>query len=334
MAEAEQSSGNSESIDSLASFLVDNPDADGSGPAKEDEDKTQQVTGEDADTIADEEASGTEGEDADDQDAEEGTEDKGEADQQQGLKFKVPIKGDDGTDTTVEVDQKELIAGYQRQADYTRKTQDLSKREQEVTQQVAERLNKGLEHYMQQAQMAHSAIAKLAGLRSAEEMAQLAVSNPAEWIQEQQRATAVSSVLAQIEQGMQAELQKHQAEQTDAQKKAYYQAWEVLTKDGIDKPKLKKIFDTMQEHYKVPAHRLQNLYDPILVRIMRDAAAYRDIQARKTEVTKKVVEAPRLPAARQSVPRQERINKQLNARFAKGKAKLDDLAAYLSANNL
>lgn len=333
---AEQSQGNSETLDSLADFLADNPDADASGPAIEKKAKPLQATdatGDDTEEEEETQAEDTEEEESESTEAKAADEETEET-TQQGLKFKVPIKGEDGTDTTVEVDQGELIAGYQRQADYTRKTQELANKEREVTAQVAQKLTEGREYYIQQAQLAHAAITRLAGLRSQEEMAQLSVTNPAEWIQEQQRVTAVTSVLSQLEQGMQAELQKHQQEIADQQRNAYQKAWDVLTKDGIDKPKLKKIFDTMQDHYKVPAERLKNLYDPVLVRIMRDAAAYRDIQARKTEVTKKAAEAPRLPAARQSIPKQERVNRQLNARFASGKAKLNDLAAYLEHNNL
>jgi len=47
-----------------------------------------------------------------------------------------------------------------------------------------------------------------------------------------------------------------------------------------------------------------------------------------------VKDAPRLPAARQPVPRNEKLAKQIDARFKGGKAKLDDLAAYIAINKL
>jgi hypothetical protein len=65
---------------------------------------------------------------------------------------------------------------------------------------------------------------------------------------------------------------------------------------------------------------------------MRDAAAYQELKAKKAEVVKKAQDAPRLPAQRQSVPKNEQVNKRLDAKFASGKAKLSDLAAYIANN--
>jgi len=69
--------------------------------------------------------------------------------------------------------------------------------------------------------------------------------------------------------------------------------------------------------------------NPDVVRIMRDAAAYQDLLGRKSAVTRKAQEAPKLPAQRQSVPRNEAKSKAINQRFTNGKAKLNDLAAFL-----
>ena len=107
--------------DDLVSFLVDNDDADtpqeaptdGDEPSEEldtsDTDNTEDAPAEDDD----------EGGDTDD------SPDK-PATPTSDLKFKVPVKGEDGSESIVEVDQKELIAGYQRHSDYTRKTQETS----------------------------------------------------------------------------------------------------------------------------------------------------------------------------------------------------------------
>ena len=331
MADSEQGSAPSETLDSLASFLADNPEADASGPAKEEEKQTAASPDEDKDAEAAQEITeGTE----ETEEAPEAKAEEAKPDDAASLKFKVPVKGENGEDQTVEVDQKELIAGYQRHADYTRKTQELSNREREVTQKVAERLNEGQTYYMQQAQLAHAAITQLAGLKSADEMAQIAVTDPAAWVAEQQREQRVKGVLSQLEQSMQAELTRQQQEQKAENERAYQETWQILTKEGIDRPKLKGIFDVMLDHYKVPSERIANVVDPILIRIMRDAAAYRELQTRKEVVTKKVTEAPRLPAQRQTTPASERINKKIDARFASGKAKLDDLAAYLHHNQI
>jgi len=106
-------------------------------------------------------------------------------------------------------------------------------------------------------------------------------------------------------------------------------AWEVLTKEGIDKPKLKSIFDTMISKYGETPERLSGVTDPTIVKIMRDAAAYQDLLAKKEAATKVVKTAPKMPAQRQSVPQDERKSKQLNDRFRTGRAKLGDLAKII-----
>jgi hypothetical protein len=310
-------------IDDLASFLADTPEAD-SGPEIEDE-------GQPSDEPADADNSDEPTEDAPADEDEESSEDDAEKPPSD-LKFKVPVKGEDGQETTVEVDQKELIAGYQRHADYTRKTMELADKEREVTQAVVQKLDEGRNYYLQQAQMAHAAVRQLAGLRTPEEMSALAATDPAAWVAEQQRQQAVQGILSQIEQGTQRERAELDRRDKELKAQAYEKTWETLSKDGIDKPKLKAIFDVMKSKYQVPDERLANVYDPVLVRIMRDAAAYQELKDKKATVVKKVAEAPKMPAARQSVPKNEQLNRQLNAKFSSGKAKLKDLAAFIANN--
>lgn len=302
-----------DTIDDLAQFIVDTSEE----PTEDDD---TQNPDDDAEVVEDP---------ADDPDDEPESE---EPEEQPSLKFKVSVKGEDGTDQEVEVDQKELINGYQRHADYTRKTQELSTREREVTQAVATRLQDGQNHYMQQAQMAQAAVRQLAGLRSADEMAVLAQTDPAQWVQEQQRERAINGVLSQLEQGLNTERAQQQNAQKQQQQQAFSDAWSVLSEAKIDKSALQKIYATVTTKYGIPAAQLSNLYDPKLVLALRDAVAYQELKDKKVAVTKKVEAAPRLPAARQAVPRNEQADKKLSARFSSGKAKLSDLAAYLNSH--
>jgi hypothetical protein len=73
--------------------------------------------------------------------------------------------------------------------------------------------------------------------------------------------------------------------------------------------------------------------DPALVLLMRDAVAYQGLKDKKAEVTAKAKDAPKLPQ-RQSVPKNEQVNQKLERRFSSGKAKLNDLAAFIANNNL
>jgi hypothetical protein len=304
------------SIDDVAQFLVDNPEADT----------------EDEAPISDEpqEDNSEEQEEAPAEDTPEEDESEKPKEQTSGLKFKVPVKGEDGSSTEIEVDEKELIAGYQRHADYTRKTQALADQEREITQKVAAKLEEGQGFYLQQAQLARAAVLQLAGLKSPQEMAQLAHADPAAWVAESQRAQAVQSVLSQLEQGMTHEQAKRQQEMEKAMQQEVSRAWGVLGQQGIDKPKLSSMYEQASKKYGIPREMLDSLVNPQAVFIIRDALAYQGLKDKKAEVTAKAKEAPKMPSSRQSVPANEQRTQQINRKFASGKAKLSDLAAFIA----
>ena len=313
--QAESAPGN---LDDLASFLEDKPLE--ASDEQEDDATPQEDSQEEPD----------EAESAVDESEAEATEE--EAEDQPSATFKVTVKGEDGADQTLDVDQKELIAGYQRQRDYTVKTQALAERERQAFEVVTQEIEKSRNHYMQQAQLAHMAVRELAGLRSDEEMAVLAQTDPSLWVQEQQRAAAVRTRLQQIQQGVQSEQAQAQQMQAQQRQQLFSKAWDVLQEKGIDKPKLAGIYQEASKRYGFGEQEFANVYDPRIVLALRDAVAYRALHDKKPAVQQKAQAAPKLPATKQPVARSETKIKQLETRFArKGGAKLDDLAAYLSA---
>jgi hypothetical protein len=319
-------------MDDLADFLVDNPEADQTDDLPNDDEPADADNSDGAQNPDDESGAGP---DSDDPEADPETDDPDGDDaapKQTSQKFKVTVKGEDGADVEQEIDSKELIAGYQRHADYTRKTQELGNREREAHELVSRRLEEGRNHYMQEAQKAHAAIRTLAGLKTDAEMAQLAQTDQAAWVQERARAEAIKGVLAQIEQGMSLEQQQAQHQQQAAQQQEFQKAWGVLGQQGIDKPKLKNIFDGVGKAYGVEESRFANVTDPKVVLIMRDALAYRELKEKAAGVKKQVKAAPNLPAPRQKVPQKEQANKRLNQKFRSGNAGVKDLAAFLMNN--
>jgi hypothetical protein len=305
-------------LDDLASFLEDKPLE---APDEQEDDAQPQ---------ADSQEDPDEAESAVDESEAEATEE--EAEDQPSATYKVTVKGEDGADQTIEVDQKELIAGYQRQRDYTVKTQALAERERQAFAVVTAEIERSRAHYMQEAALAHAAVRELAGLRSPEEMAQLAHTDPTAWVQEQQRAAAVHARLQQIQQGVQSEQAKAQQMQAQQIKQMGQRAWSVLQEKGIDPPKLASIYQEAAKRYGFGEQEFANVYDPRVVLALRDAIAYRALHDKKPAVQQKAQSAPKLPATKQPVARSETKIKQLETRFArKGGAKLDDLAAYLSA---
>lgn len=311
------------SADEVAQFLIDNPDADGADEQEEIAPTDESPSDEDTDEP-----------ETDDDSPDDGEEDPAEKpDPTSGRKYKVTVKGEDGADLEQEVDEKELVAGYQRQADYTRKTQELARREEQAVEVVRAKVSEAQNHYVQQAQMAQALVARLAGLRSPEEMLELSRQDPAAYVAEQARQQQVHSMIAGLQNQWQQEQFRAQQDQQAALQQSFARCWGVLGQKGIDKPKLQHIFDSYSKYYGISPERFATLHDPAVVLSMRDAVAYQELQKKKSEVTQKAAAAPRLPQ-KSPVPRADTQDKKRVERLRSGRGSRDDLAAFIAQHNL
>lgn len=313
-----------ESLSDLASFLSDTPELESEQEENEEisDESTDEIDTDEEDTDGQEESDdeeSSEDEDAEDTPAPE-------------RKLKVTVKGDDGTEQEIEVDESELVKGYQRQADYTRKTQELSQREHQAVEILKAKHDEFAQEYLTKAEASRAAIVQLAGLRSAEEMAQLAQTDPAAWVAENQRQQSIYGVLSQLDQQIAAERQaieqRQQQQIQQARAEMFQRSWAELQKDGVDRDRLAKAYQDVSKVYGFTQEELGQVLDHRQVRVMLDALAYRQLKEQKPAVQKKVSEAPKLPSKANPTP-QSRKNVQLEKRFQGGRAKLNDLAAYL-----
>lgn len=312
----------SDGLADLASFLSDTPEEEST---EEVEALADESTSDEADT---EESANDEQEEVLD-DSQESEDD--EPAPVEKITFKV--KGEDGKEEVIEATPDELASSYLRQKDYTKKTQALAEREDQAVKFFTQKHDEIRNQYLTQAEVARAAVSQMAGLKSEAEMAQLANSDPAAWVAENQRQRQVMAFLNQLDSQIQGEKQAAQVEasqrELQTKQKMYENAWNELSKDGIDKPKLQKIYTEASKSYGFTDEELGGVYDPRMVRVLRDAAAYRNLQAQKSVVAKKVQEAPRMPN-RQASPAQDRREKALEQKFKSGRAKLNDLAAFLA----
>lgn len=312
------------SADDLAQFLIDNPEADGADDQQEPQEPTDE-------SPSQEDTDETETEDESPDESDDESEEK--PDPTSGRKFKVTVKGEDGADLETEVDEKELVAGYQRHADYSRKTAELARREEQATEIVRAKVTEAQTHFVQKAQMAEALVARLAGLRSPEEMLELSRQDPAAYVAEQARQQQVHSMIAGLQNQWQQEQFRAQQQQQEAMQQQFSKCWGVLGQKGIDKPKLQHIFETVSKDYGIPMQSFATLADPAAVLLMRDAVAYRELQKKKSEVTQKAAAAPRLPQ-KSPVPRADTQDKKRVERLRSGRSSRDDLAAFIAQHNL
>lgn len=328
-----------ETLDDLAAFLVDNPldedqppkDAPAKKSAPPDTRAPKDTDKPDDDAAP---APDTEEEPEPDPDEEEDEDADKDAKPTSERKIKVTVKGDDGADEEREISESELVKGYMLQSDYSRKQAAANARETEVAQRTLGALETQRTRHVEQLEAYGRSIQQLAGLRSQQEMAQLAQTDPAAWVAEQQRERLINNELARVGADIQAERAEAARIAEVTQQAAFQKAWGVLGQQGIDKPKLRKIYDETKSAYGFTEDQLARVSDPALVLMMKDATAYRALKTKTAEVTQKAKDAPRLPPTRQPVPRNEQLAKRIDARFKGGKAKLDDLAAYIAINKL
>lgn len=310
----------------LASFLADTPD-------EESNEQAEEAQTAEPETLDSEDTSEEATSEQDDEQADDSQEPEAEEEPAPATKITFKVKGDDGTEETIEATPEELASSYMRQKDYTRKTQALAERETEAVKFLTQKHEEVRSQYLSQAELSRAAIVQMAGIKSQEEMAVLAQSDPAAWVAENQRQQQIGNYLSQLDQQINGEKQRAaqeaQAREQQMRKSMFEKSWQELSKDGIDKPKLQKIYGDVSKNYGFSDEELGNVYDHRLVRMMKDAAAYRELQAQKSVVTKKVQDAPRMPS-RQNAPAQERKDQALNQKFKSGRAKLNDLAAYLA----
>lgn len=311
-----------DTLGSLADFLADTPETE----------SEEQEMADDTESPEDNQDESSESESDEKEESDEES-DESKASSQAPQNFKVTVKDADGNDQELEVPSDELVKGYQRQADYTRKMQSLVERESKALEFVQSKVNESREHFLREAQLAQAAVAQLAGLKTDQEMAQLAQSDPAAWVAEKQRQEAIRGLLGGLGNRMQEEIKQRQADNEQAQKQAlaqaYERSWQVLSKEGIDKPKLAEVYKKAANHYGWTADELGQVYDARIVLMMRDAAAYRELQTKRAEVTKKVEKSPVLPT--KNTPKaSERQMQKANEKFRGGRAKLGDLASFLA----
>lgn len=306
----------------LASFLADTPETEST------EQDEEQTTVDEANS--DEEDAATAEAKDDEQDIDPEAPDAGEEEPAPVEKIKFKIKGEDGEEL-VEATPEEIASSWMRHKDYTKKTQALAERENEAVEFFTKKHEEIRNDYLSKAELTQAAIVQLAGIRSEAEMAQLAHTDPAAWVAESQRQRQIEGFLGHL--GQQIAAEKQQAVAQSAQlvqqqrAKQFERAWQELSKQGLDKPQLSKIYSGITDKYGFTEQELSEVYDHRMVMVMKDAMAYRALKEQKPQVMKKVQDAPRMPS-KQSAP-ENRRDQALENKFKSGRAKLNDLAAYL-----
>lgn len=231
----------------------------------------------------------------------------------------------------VEVTQSELVSGYMKEADYRQKTQELAQRERETTQAVFQRLTQAQEAAQRATEEANALVAYALQAYPDDQLAQLAETNPAEYVKQQHRIKMINDARAQLQQRADMARQAAQEQQAAAVEQARKASWDKLAQEKIDRPALEKIYAEAKSAYGLTDQELDGILDARAVLIMRDAIAFRQGKKSADELIsktqKQVAAAPSIKA--KAVEPQSSRNVKAEQRIRSGKGTLHDLAALL-----
>ena len=197
----------------------------------------------------------------------------------------------DGTDLSVNLE--ELIQGYQRNADYTRKTQELAQ-ERNQSSEFVERSKKDVEAKLQKLdQLNNAAQAQLQQEYAEVDFEKLYDEDPVEAARLEHKMRKKHSQLAQVQQQTQElqsqEFNKYLGEQ---QKLLTQKIPEFM--DEQKGPRFKQQMRDYLGNIGFNDTEINSVYDHRYVMLVKDAMSYRNLQKAKPGIKKKVANAPKV----------------------------------------
>ena len=197
----------------------------------------------------------------------------------------------DGTDLSVNLE--ELIQGYQRNADYTRKTQELAQ-ERTQSSEFVERSKKDVEAKLQKLdQLNNAAQAQLQQEYAEVDFEKLYDEDPVEAARLEHKMRRKHDQLAQVQQQTQ-ELQSQEFNKyLGEQQKLLTQKIPEFT-DEQKGPRFKQQMRDYLGNIGFNDTEINSVYDHRYVMLVKDAMSYRNLQKAKPGIKKKVANAPKV----------------------------------------
>lgn len=225
--------------------------------------------------------------------------------QLEAVELEVSVKGDDGKDVAQKLTVKELREGYMRQKDYSRKTAEVARQREEVSESVRKAVESERNQYVQNLKLLQQTlISTVAPELQNVDWNTLAQTDAFEYVRLKNRADQINQAISSIQAKTQEVTTKQANEQRAAQAKLAATARSQLEEkipgwnDTVYQSLMKE-----GQNYGFKAEEIGTWLDPRAIQVLHDAVQYRKMQ---TPVTgKKLVVAPKVlkPGAAQSVTR-------------------------------
>jgi hypothetical protein len=255
--------------------------------------------------------------------------------------YKLTVKNDKGEDEEKEVSIEELAKGYMLQADYTRKTQEVSSQKQKLDLQYSQALQEQQSQAVERInQLQELVLAQAAPELNGVDWVTLSVQDPAKFVQLQARQQQVQQTWQALEQ----QKAQHQQAKEQALGKAVSEVLkasdELLSREipNLDGQKTSKLLDDIhrsvgwtRNDIQVAAKALASagMHPGTLGQVLllaHKAIQFDELQKSKPAALKKVADAPKI--IKPSAPQPKQTNRAAVQRL-KETGRLEDLARLL-----
>jgi len=242
--------------------------------------------------------------------------------------IEITVKKEDGTDETRPWSLNELKQSVMMKQDYTRKTQEIARAREQMSQAIEQQVAQERNNYLQSLQMAEAALVSLVAPELQQvDFSKLAEENPAEAVKLQAKAAKLQQTMAALRQQQQAVQQ--QAVQRLAQESVRLLSDPVTGIPGWGDELYSSLISEGAKAYGFRPEEIANVVDHRLIRVLNDALSFQKAKSAKPVVkaVPKVIK-PGAPSVKGEM--QARNEQQLQARLKKTGDLKDAAALYLS----
>ena len=252
------------------------------------------------------------------------------------IPLEVTVKGEDGVDVVEKPTVKELREGYMRQKDYSRKTAEVARQREAVSEEIRKGVEGERAAMFQQLQSLSDVVSSAIDteLRSVN-WSDLAANDPAKYVLLDNRRKELDRVLNETRSKQQELIQKREAERAQARTEQARKSVELLEKKipGWSDSLYQTLMKTAQDYGYKP-DEVGSWVDHKAFEVLHDAHQYRLLKQKQPEkpvVDKRVVNVPKVikPGAAAPNANQTRAGEAMKQLQKSGR--IEDAAAVIKS---
>lgn len=249
--------------------------------------------------------------------------------------MEITTKAEGGADDTRKWSLKEMRDGVMMKQDYQRKTAELARAREQMTQEVQKMIEPARNQYVQQLQFMQAAVQNLVLPELGnKDLEKLAAENPSEYVQLQARIHKAQQTFGILQQQIQ------NAHAQSAQEQAAYSkqmlADPIAGIPGWNDQVYSGLISNGAKEYGFAPEEVANVVDYRMIKVLNDALAYRKLAEAKPKISKQVVKTPKVVkpgSAGDTSDAQAQTDQKLRQRLRQTGDVKDAAAIYLQRMN-